>query len=90
MPIESEMKSRLKSVMHLNHFSVKDYTGRHLNHKLHEGGFHLEVVIVSDDFEGKPLLKRHRMVYQAMGDLMKDEIHAFSMKTYTKIEWENI
>ena len=42
MAIESVMKARLESAMELYHFEVKDFTGRHLNHKLHDGGFHLE------------------------------------------------
>ncbi|MBT3608407.1 MAG: BolA family transcriptional regulator [Candidatus Marinimicrobia bacterium] len=74
--------------MELYHFEVKDFTGRHLNHKLHDGGFHLEAIIVSNDFEGDNLIQRHRKVYDAMGELMKHEIHALSMKTFTSTEWE--
>ena len=74
--------------MHLEHFEIKDFTGRHLNHKLHEGGFHLEAIIVSKDFEDKGLIDRHRLVYESVGDLMKHEIHALSMKTLTPDEWE--
>ena len=87
--IVRDMKTRLESHLTLNHFEVKDFTGRHLNHNLHEGGFHLEAVIVSDDFKSKNLVQRHRMVYDAMGELMKHEIHALSMKTLTPNEWEN-
>ena len=89
MAIVHDMKTRLESLLTLNHFEVKDFTGRHLNHKLHEGGFHLEAVIVSDDFLDKKLVQRHRMVYEAMGELMKHEIHALSMKTLTSHEWDN-
>ena len=74
--------------MHLEHFEIKDFTGRHLNHKLHEGGFHLEAIIVSKDFEDKGLIDRHRLVYESVDDLMKHEIHALSMKTLTPDEWE--
>ncbi|MEC9050759.1 MAG: BolA family protein [Candidatus Neomarinimicrobiota bacterium] len=88
MAIESVMKTRLESAMELFHFEVKDFTGRHLNHNLHDGGFHLEAVIVSNDFEGENLIQRHRKVYEAMGELMNHEIHALSMKTLTSKEWE--
>ncbi len=88
MAIETEMKSRLDALIELHHFEVKDFTGRHLNHKLHEGGFHLEAIIVSDNFETLSLVQRHQKVYEAMGNLMKHEIHALSMKTLTKSEWE--
>ena len=88
MEIKKEIKKRLDEKLDLIHFEIKDFTGRHLNHKLHEGGFHLETTIVSDNFIDKKLIDRHRMVYDAMGELMKHEIHALSMKTLTKAEWE--
>ena len=89
MEIKKEIKKRLEEKLDLIHFEIKDFTGRHLNHKLHEGGFHLETTIVSDDFTDKTLIERHRVVYDAMGELMKHEIHALSMKkTLTRDEWE--
>mgnify|MGYP006229873249 CR=1 FL=1 len=88
MEIKKEIKKRLEKKLDLIHFEIKDFTGRHLNHKLHEGGFHLEATIVSDNFADKTLIQRHRIVYEAMGELMKHEIHALSMKTLTKSEWE--
>ena len=89
MEIKKEIKKRLEQKLDLIHFEIKDFTGRHLNHKLHEGGFHLETTVVSNNFKDKSLIERHRMVYDAMGELMKHEIHALSMKTLTRIEWEN-
>ena len=88
MEIKKEIKKRLEEKLDLIHFEIKDFTGRHLNHKLHEGGFHLETTIVSDNFIDKTLIERHRLVYDAMGELMKHEIHALSMKTLTRSEWE--
>ena len=88
MEIKREIKNRLNEKLDLIHFEIKDFTGRHLNHKLHEGGFHLETTIVSDDFTDKTLIERHRVVYDAMGELMNHEIHALSMKTLTRDEWE--
>ena len=88
MEIKNEIKKRLEEKLDLIHFEIKDFTGRHLNHKLHEGGFHLETTIVSNSFTDKSLIERHRIVYDAMGELMKHEIHALSMKTLTKAEWE--
>ena len=89
MEIKKEIKKRLEQKLDLIHFEIKDFTGRHLNHKLHEGGFHLETTIVSNNFKDKSLIERHRMVYDAMGELMKHEIHALSMKTLTEVEWEH-
>lgn len=50
-------------------------------------GHHFEAVIVSAAFEGKRLITRHQLVYAALGDRMKAEIHALSMKTLTPGEW---
>ena len=46
-------------------------------------GQHFEAVIVCEDFQGKSLIQRHQMVYNVLGDRMKSEIHALSMKTLT-------
>jgi acid stress-induced BolA-like protein IbaG/YrbA len=43
---------------------------------------------VSAAFEDKGRLQRHQTVYAVLGDRMKSEIHALSMKTYTPTEWE--
>ena len=49
-------------------------------------GHHFEALIVSDAFDGLNQIKRHQMVYQALGDKMKSEIHALSMQTRTPAE----
>ena len=49
-------------------------------------GHHFEAVIVSDEFEGKNRIQRHQLVYAALGDKMKAEVHALSMKTMTAAE----
>lgn len=46
-------------------------------------GHHFEAVIVCPDFAGKTMIQQHQMVYGALGDRMKAEIHALSMKTLT-------
>lgn len=49
-------------------------------------GRHFEAVIVSAAFTGKNAMQRHRMVYAALGDRMREEIHALSLKTLTPDE----
>ena len=49
-------------------------------------GHHFEAVIVSDAFRGLSRLARHRLVYGALGDRMRAEIHALSMTTVTPDE----
>jgi acid stress-induced BolA-like protein IbaG/YrbA len=51
-------------------------------------GAHFEAVIVSPAFEGKRLIARHQLVYGALGDRMREEIHALSMKTLTPEEFK--
>lgn len=46
-------------------------------------GHHFEAVIVAQEFEDQSRIKRHQLVYAALGDRMKAEIHALSMKTLT-------
>jgi acid stress-induced BolA-like protein IbaG/YrbA len=50
-------------------------------------GQHFSAVIVSAEFEGKRSVARHQRVYQALGERMRAEIHALSMKTLTPAEW---
>ncbi|NLD67691.1 MAG: BolA/IbaG family iron-sulfur metabolism protein [Limnobacter sp.] len=50
-------------------------------------GRHFEALIVSPAFEGKRAVQRHQIVYQALGDRMREEVHALSMKTLTPDEY---
>jgi acid stress-induced BolA-like protein IbaG/YrbA len=50
-------------------------------------GHHFEAVIVSAAFNGKRKVQQHQVVYQALGDRMREEIHALSMQTLTPEEW---
>jgi acid stress-induced BolA-like protein IbaG/YrbA len=53
-------------------------------------GRHFEAVVVSDAFEGKRSLARHRMVYATLGDRFDtDELHALALKTLTASEWQD-
>ncbi len=50
-------------------------------------GTHFEACVISREFAGRPLLQRHRMVYASLGDRLRTDIHALSLKTYTPEEW---
>ena len=89
MDIGNKIEQKLGEQLELHHIEIKDFTGRHLNHKQHDGGFHLEAIIVSDSFIDKTLIDRHKIIYAALGELLQHEIHAFSMKTLTPEEWKN-
>lgn len=66
-----------ESAAHAGHIGVREH-----------GGGHFLATIVSSRFEGKSLIQRHQLVYQALGDLMQSDIHAFSIKAYTPNEIE--
>ena len=51
-------------------------------------GDHFSVVVISDDFEGKSLVKRHQMVYATVSDVLTKELHALQLKTYSCKEWK--
>ncbi|MBJ7309866.1 BolA family protein [Rugamonas sp. CCM 8940] len=51
-------------------------------------GQHFQAIIVSPAFVGKRLIQRHQLVYAALGDRMREEIHALSMKTLTPDEYQ--
>lgn len=50
-------------------------------------GRHFEALIVSGAFEGQSRIARHQHVYRALGDRMRQEIHALSMRTLTPAEY---
>ena len=51
-------------------------------------GRHFNAVTVSPAFEGKSSVQQHQLVYGVLGDKMKSDIHALSMRTLTPTEWE--
>ena len=53
-------------------------------------GQHFYATIVSAEFQGLSMIKQHQRVYAALGDRMKAEVHALSMKTYSPEQWEKM
>ena len=71
--------------------TVRQYIAQNLECEVLEvvgDGSHFEALIVSPAFEGKRLIARHQIVYAALGDSMKAEIHALSMRTLTPTEYQ--
>ena len=70
------------------HLEIRDDSARHAGHAgAASGGGHFEVVIVSAAFEGRTLIDRHRMVNEALRDLIGGAIHALTLKTVAPSEW---
>lgn len=73
---------------------LESYITTHLNCDFIEvrgdDGTHFEATIVSPSFEGKRMVQQHQLVYAALGERMKSEIHALGMKTYTPTQWSEL
>jgi acid stress-induced BolA-like protein IbaG/YrbA len=54
---------------------------------LGDDGQHFEAVIVSPQFTGKNKVQQHQLVYMALGDRMRSEIHALAIRTFTPDAW---
>jgi acid stress-induced BolA-like protein IbaG/YrbA len=50
-------------------------------------GQHFQALVVSAEFAGRNRVQRHQLVYAALGERMREEIHALSMRTLTPEEW---
>ena len=88
MDIKETISSKLAPYLAVSYIDIKDTTGKHIHHDNFDGGYHLNAIIVSDNFIDLVLIERHQLVYKALGSMIKNEIHALSMKTYTQEEWK--
>ena len=62
---------------------LHDESGQHAGHAgAASGGGHWQLTIVSEAFRGKSAVARHRMIYEALGDLMKRDIHALKIEAF--------
>ncbi len=80
MTVEARMRERLAALAPLQ-VELVDESSRHHGHAgWKEGGnTHWKLAIVSAAFAGRNTVARHRMIYQALGDLMENPIHALSI-----------
>lgn len=80
--IKQKLEQALKPLV----IDIIDHSAAHAGHYGNGGGGHYHVTLVSDVFEGKTQVQRHQMVYQALGDLMKQDIHALGINALTPSE----
>lgn len=75
------------AVLAPNRIELIDDSARHAGHQgAKGGGAHYRLLIVSPAFAGQSRLARHRMVHDALGDLMRERIHALSIKALSPDE----
>jgi BolA protein len=80
MSTVKKMEERLQALAPEN-IEILDESGKHVGHEgARGGGGHYELLIVSARFAGCPSVTRHRLVYEALGDLMRTDIHALAIR----------
>ena len=83
----AELMQQKLSKLSPESLEILDDSGRHAGHEgARGGGGHYRLTIVSQQFAGQPVQRRHRMIYEALGPLMKSEIHALSIQAYAPDE----
>jgi len=75
----TEIKLKIEEALPGAHVEVRDTTG---------GGDHFEALVVAPEFEGRSLVERHQVVYKALGDAMRQRVHALSLKTLTPSQYQ--
>jgi BolA protein len=81
------IRERLTNNLHPTELNIIDESARHAGHAgAASGGGHFIVDIVASAFNDKTLIQRHRLVYDAVDDIMHSEIHALSIQAKTPDE----
>ncbi len=84
------IKACLSTALEPQTLEVRDDSHLHAGHAgAKGGGGHFSVTVVTPRFLGKNHVQRHQMVYQALGDMMKKDIHALSIRALTPEEFLN-
>lgn len=78
MNLVDEIKARLETLEPIT-LEIEDDSAAHAGHKGNTGGGHFNLKITSSHFSEKSQIMRHRLIYQALGDLMPLQIHALSI-----------
>jgi len=80
-PVEIAIRSKLATLQPVR-MELRDESDQHIGHAgaRPSGGSHWQLTIVSEAFRGKSAVARHRMVYEALGDLMERDIHALRIE----------
>lgn len=84
---EQKIRDRLLANFTLEELLIKDQSHLHAGHEgARDGRGHFDLVIVANEFETANRVQRHRMVYDALSDLLQTDIHALKIKALTPSE----
>ena len=83
----AEIEKRLRTKFEPEVLGVEDESYMHKGHEgAKDGRGHFRVLIISDAFEGKNLIDRHRMIYMALDEMMRLDIHALAIDAWAPDE----
>ena len=86
-PRVAQIRTKLTDAFAPQQLDIVDESHKHAGHEgARSGGGHFNVTIVADAFAGQTLIQRHRMIYTALGEELKQAIHALSIKAYAPAE----
>lgn len=81
------IRHRLETALVPSVLTVQDESAAHRGHAgARGGGGHFNVIVISEEFINLPLLQRHRMIYDALKDMMEKDIHALRIQALTPDE----
>jgi len=81
-----QIKKILTETFNPELLDIVDNSAAHAGHAGASGGGHYHVTIAAEAFTGKTLVQRHQLVYQALGDMMKEQIHALGINAFSPSE----
>jgi BolA protein len=87
VPRETLIRQRLEQSLDPLELLIKDQSQLHVGHEgARDGKGHFDITVVSQAFAGASRVKRHRMVYDALRDLLESDIHALRISAYAPSE----
>ncbi len=82
------IREKLTASLSPDSLEIIDRSQEHAGHEgAKAGGGHFDIIIVTEVFNDMNTVQRHRAIYDALGDAMKSEIHALSIRAYTPEEF---
>lgn len=82
------IREKLTAALAPENLEIVDRSHEHAGHEgAKDGGGHFDIIIVAKAFSNMGTVQRHRAIYDALGDAMKTEIHALSIRAYTPEEF---
>ena len=87
MDIKSKIHDLIINKLNVFKIDLVDESYKHIGHNKDTNGGHFKLLVVSDDFQNMKLLDRHKLIYNILEKMIKVDIHALSIRAFTKQEY---